>query len=507
MTIMCVICNAPLKFAYETAQWRHYLFVLLSLMSYMRNKLVFSLLLMLLAGYLAPLHAQRRDTARVYIWPPVLYSGVNELTISSANGLQEIKTNHTLNIRIENDKSPRCAKQHHIRVFVDGVTRIEQLQLQIIDCAGKVDNEVIGLEKNWDVETIPTYVPLGNNSCREFHINPRDSGGRAPGDDIILDSITVPDSHVTLKLPTQLPTTIPGNHVFRYDVCFNGDKEGIYKFPVITWIRRTYPSGGYTTYAVADTGLVRVFRPNRPDTTRAIQRPDIIEPPMAEPPVSDPTTFRSVGVPNAIIPPAHTAFFGSYDLLGLEAGYSITDNLMVLAGGAIPTPDDWSGIHGEMFGAYSIGLKAGLNLTPRLAVAAGYQWGRSTYDLQSTPSLDSRITVNVPYLAASYGDNDSRISATIGYAYKYHETPAELFNREAWIAALGGDYRFANHWKVAGEIAAMKSLGVIPIIGTVRYFTNNYAIDLGLAFVGITTEGGTAPAIPLAPVISGVFVW
>jgi hypothetical protein len=506
MTILSVICNAPLNFAYM----RHYLLVLLSLMSYMRNKLVFSLLLMLLAGALAPLSAQRRDTSRIYIWPPVLYSGMNELTISSANGLQDIRTNHPPNIHIENDESPACAKQHRIRVFVDGVTTMAQLQLRITDCAGKIRFDTMGLDRTWNVDIVPATVPLGSNGCREFHIDPRENGGLTPGKDLILDSITVPDSHVTLKLPTRLPTTIPGDHVFRYDVCFNGDREGIYKFPVITWIRRTYPSGGYTTYAVADTGLVRVFRPIVPQDTPRVQppqQPRVIEPPMAEPPVTDPTTFRSVVVPNAIIPPAGTAFFGLYDLLGLEAGYSITDNLMVLAGGAIPTPDDWSGIHGEMFGAYSIGIKAGLNLTSRLALAAGYQWGRSTYDQQSTPLLDSRITVNVPYLAASYGDNDSRLSATYGYAYKHHDTPSEQFDREAWIMAIGGDYRFANHWKVAGEIMSMKSLGVIPIIGGLRYFTNSYAIDLGLAFVGITTDGAARPAIPLAPIVSGVVVF
>src|SRR5207247_10403902 len=114
----------------------------------------------------------------------------------------------------------------------------------------------------------------------------------------------------------------------------------------------------------------------------------------------------SVAVPNAIIPKAGKKFIGVYDFLGLMAGYSLSDYLMILVGGALPTPDDWGGIHGEMFGAYSIGAKAGLPITERLNVAVGYQWGRSIFDQQSTETVDSKITVRLPYAAISYGYDD-----------------------------------------------------------------------------------------------------
>jgi hypothetical protein len=282
-------------------------------------------------------------------------------------------------------------------------------------------------------------------------------------------------------------------------------------------MRRTQSAGGYTTYPVSDTGGVRVVPKtisSIPPTTDTIRtRPERIPtrhtpPPIIDEIVTDPTTFRSVAVPNAVIPERGTAFVGSYDFLGLVAGYVPVDGVMILAGGALPTPDDWTGVRGDMFGAYSIGLKAGLRLTSNLDIAAGYQWGRSFFDQAVTvDTVESRITVSAPYAALSFGDDDSRISATYGYVFKHHQIPTGEFDTTAAVFALGGDYRFSNHWKVAGEVAYMQTLGVIPIVASVRYFTNDYALDLGLGYVGITVEGGTAAKIPLLPVISGVFVF
>ena len=148
-------------------------------------------------------------------------------------------------------------------------------------------------------------------------------------------------------------------------------------------------------------------------------------------------------------------------------------------------------------------------------IAAGFQWGASFYDKASTPEdVESRIRIAVPYAAVSYGDDDSRISATLGYGFKHHRRydptnyfTVEEFDRQVMIGALGGDYRLGEHWKIAGEIATMETLGVIPVVATGRYFTNTFAIDFGAAFVGITTGGEPAPKLPLAPVVSALFVF
>jgi WD40 repeat protein len=219
---------------------------------------------------------------------------------------------------------------------------------------------------------------------------------------------------------------------------------------------------------------------------------------------TDPTTFRSIAVPNAILPKKGSIVGGSYDLLGLMAGYAVTDNVMVLAGGGVPLPDDWGGVKGSMYGAYSVGIKAGLPVTDRLNIAAGFQWGRSMYDQEATPDVtESIITVAAPYGAISYGDDDSRISATFGYAFKHHDTPAEQFDRQAGILAIGGDFRFAERWKVVAEGFSMRTLGYIPVMATARYFGHTWAFDFGLAYLGI----GDGPALKVAPVLSFVKVW
>lgn len=221
---------------------------------------------------------------------------------------------------------------------------------------------------------------------------------------------------------------------------------------------------------------------------------------------SDPTTFRTIAVPNAIVPPSGTAVAGVYDVIGLMGGYVPVDHVMILAGGAVPSPQDWGGVKGSMYAAYSLGLKVGMPVNDRLNVAAGFQWARSIYDQDITPdSLESSITVSTPYAAVSYGTDDARVSATFGYAFKRH-TAVEVgeFTKDAMIIGIGADYRFARRWKVALEAVSMESLGYVPIALTARFFGEEYAIDAGLGYLGITTGDASAPSIPVAPVVSYV---
>lgn len=225
-------------------------------------------------------------------------------------------------------------------------------------------------------------------------------------------------------------------------------------------------------------------------------------------PYTDPTAFRTITLPNGTVPPKGTIATGVYDLFGLMAGYVPIDNLMILAGGALPFPDDWGGVSGTMYGVYSVGARWSVSPVPRVHMAFGYQWGRSLYDEESTPGVvDSRITVNVPYAAFSYGDNDSRVSATIAYAFKRHMTPAGTFSKDAVMLGLGGDYRFADRWKIAAEALTMQTLGYLPVALTFRFFGHRYAIDAGIGYLGITTAGGKAPSPSLVPVVSFVVVW
>jgi len=440
-------------------------------------------ILLLLAG-LSIGHAQGPTS----IFPPELYSGENVITVRLAAGIRSITARSTRNVTVTGGTGTfDCSTQQDIQVFVSTASERAYLILQVTDCNNKRYNDSLTLSTQWNVDRI-SYgeVEQGSTACREFQIR---ADGLATA---ILDSISIDDPNIVLKLPVQLPVRIPAGVTFTYRVCYKADNLGYRKFPVVTWIRREYPTAGKTNYAVADTGTVIVI-PRSPDT--------------AEPEITDPTTFRSIAVPNAIIPKQGRFFVGSYDLLGLTAGYAVTDNLMVLAAGALPLPDDWGGVNGEMFGAYSIGAKAGLPLGGGFNVAVGYQWGRSIYDKEGTDALESRITINAPYGSISYGDDDSRLSATFAYAFKRHLKPGQEFDEDAMVVAVGGDHRIGRHWKLAGEIVSVESLGVVPILATARYFTDRYALDFGLGYVGITTGDTKTPKIPLVPVISGVFVF
>lgn len=226
----------------------------------------------------------------------------------------------------------------------------------------------------------------------------------------------------------------------------------------------------------------------------------------------DPTTFRTISIPNAVIPPKGSVVVGVYDLIGLMFAYAPSDNLMIIGGGAAPLPDDWKGVNGQMYGAWSLGLKGGFQLFDRLDVVGGFQYGMSMYDREETKRIESRIDVSTPYGALSYGDDDSRISITAGYAFKRHRVLGQdgevaEFHRDAPLVGIGGDYRFAARWKICAEALSMRTLGYIPIATTVRFFGDTWALDAGVGYLGVTTGTDEPAAVPLVPVLSWVVVW
>lgn len=444
------------------------------------------------------------------VYPPELYPGENTITVSLDSGIQEIRCAATSKILVNGCGGlTGCPTAYNLKIFVPITSGTIFVALTVIDCNRRryVDTS-LELRTQWDLDKIRYgSVEQGTTICREFRIR---SDERR---DTWLDSITVADPNVTIELADSLPIKIKQGTVYFYTVCYQNTKPGEYEFPVVTWMRRAYSSGGLTTYAVADTGDVIVTRkpekrieipPPQIDTIRSVEIP-----PTELPPITDPTTFRSVAIPNGVLPAQGRLYVGSYDLLGLTAGYAITDNLMILAGGALPTPDDWGGVQNVAFGAWSIGVKGGFKVGEMWHLAAGYQWGESFYDRAATPDqVESRITFNIPYIATSYGNDRQRISLTAGYALKQHRTIDEgSFNRNALFLGIGGDYTIGRGWKVAGEFVTAKTLGTMPIIATLRYFTDRFAIDGGIAFLGIITDSATKITTPVVPVVSGVYLF
>lgn len=245
------------------------------------------------------------------------------------------------------------------------------------------------------------------------------------------------------------------------------------------------------------------------DPVVAIVNGEGIDVPVA---LSDPTTFRTIMLPSAVIPPAGTITTGIYDVVGLQAGASVHDNVMILAGGLVPVPSRWFGATGynaSMQYAYSLGVKVGTPVGKDVVVGGGYQFGQSTYDQDfSVDRIDSRITFNTLWATVGYGDDDHRINAYAGYAFKRHVTAFEgSFDADATIFGLGGDYRIGHNWKLCIEGFFMRTMPVVPVTAVVRYFGETYALEAGITVTAIPASGATAPSLPIVPMLTWVKRW
>ncbi len=464
---------------------------------------------------------------RSSISPNVLYPGENVITVTAPGGIRSVRVEFADSVSMRYTEVRKigliggCPNTTDIEFTLNAASERIVVPLFIEQCSGAIEEHRLQINTEWNLDTVffPDAV-MGEEICRPFQVslNVGATIGGVPvgGGSIFLDSVSSTDERVSFRYSFPPPIGINRGTTYRYNVCFTADKPGVYTFPVITWIKRDNPAGGYTNYPVADTGVVRVLRERSSSTVTTVEFDSLgIDNP---PPVTDPTTFRTIAVPNAVRPKKNDFFVGSYDVIGLTAGYGVADELMVFAGGTPPTPDDWGGVNGDMFGAFGIGIKVGTTLFDKLDLAAGYVYGQSILDKEFTPGeTDSKIRAHVPYAAISYGTDDSRVSVTGGYAMKNHQTwfenhPSfgpwrEVYDTNAAFGAVGGDYRFARHWKVASEVAYMQTVDVLPVILTARYFTNSFAIDLGAVYAGIALNGKEAPPIPVFPMLSGVFVF
>jgi len=225
----------------------------------------------------------------------------------------------------------------------------------------------------------------------------------------------------------------------------------------------------------------------------------------------DPTTFRSIMLPTAVLPPVGTITTGVYDLVGLSVGYVAHKNVMVIAGGALPIPNKWFGATGynaSLSFAYSLGVKTGFVLSDKLVVGGGYHIGQSTYDQDYSEPIESRIVFNAFYATAGYGDDDSRLNAYLGYGFKHHMTAYEGdFMANATIIGLAYDKRISEHWKICGEAFFMRTMSFVPITVTARYFQKNFALEAGLTVIGIPASGAAAASFPIVPMLTWVQRW
>jgi hypothetical protein len=495
-----------------------------------------------------PLRAQE-----ISAYPPVLYSGINVITITAPAGLDNVTGRvggqwralttglSAPYIRITSGATfVQCGTKVTFVVFIKSTRPIGLFELRVADCDGNIKYFDFRESETWNVYREDFgNVMLGATACHTFTVDARNTS-------IVIDSVSCPSPLFRIRYTNgRPPLRLRSNGSYEYDVCYTPVKTGRTKMPVLVYIRRDYPTGGQTNFIVADTAYVNVVttptaplqppplaarRRKRPPSSELIaQPPMIILPPpedtvriipkvmpsiaravpivldtlqahpreAGEPAeivvaetITDPTTHRAILLPTARSVDSGKIFLANYDVVGWLAGYGLTDRVTLLAGLLyVPRFVDFNVVAtgGARYELYREGVVRG---------AAGMQVNYSKSDA-------STIILLSPYVVASLGDDDRRISAALGYTWRHHTpTTGEPFNRQAVVLGIGGDYRIGTNWKIAAEGYLLQSAEAQPVAATLRYFTEHFAIDAGMG-LGIGASGG----VQVAPIVTGTWVW
>ena len=519
--------------------------------SVQRNQRFF-LLSVLVIGFFCLITSSVVAQNRIY--PTVLYSGMNPITVRANDGISKIELNtrsgwRTLEIGYSTSYYRvmtipvfgYCAKEATFNIWVDRIDRDFEVEIRVTDCDGSTREYDLSLENVWTLfhEDFGT-VTLDDRPCHTFTV-------QSAGGDFVVADVTSPSKQFSIRYPFRKPPLrIQGAKTYRYSVCFTPTRTGRIQMPIFVHIRRGQPAGKYTTYIVADTAYVNVIDPSRPNTphpdppvvkpppkprppklppggptlppapppqawpvdpipgepmfsdTNGPQVSEILSPvdkiPLAPLPefVHDPTTFRVILTPTARSLGKGKGFVASYDVAGILGGYGLTDRLTLLAGGLyVPSfiSDAFAGTLGVKYEFYRDGM---------FHVAGGVQG-----NLSSTEESD--IVSVAPYVTANWGTVDYGINVTAGYSWRRHDptdTIVPPFERKAALIGIGGDYRFAKHWKVAGEGFVLENSEFQPGGVTLRWFNNRVAVDAGIV-VDLIPDNG----VQILPVVSGIWTW
>lgn len=421
--------------------------------------------------------------------PSVLYSGDNVVTIRNPNGIERVNVSPSAGISVESPGLIRgCPTEVRIRVHVQSVTTGEGVGFTIFDCRGGFNNERINAE-DWTIRHEYTgTVEIGADTCIECFVE--SSALR------LLDSITVrhPDLRVEIESARRgRHYRVIGGLRFRYNVCYRPTREENLTDTIYLHFQRDFPSGGLDDYVIRKPITLHAVQPPPPPEPKKPPEPEL-------PPLEDPTTFRNIVMPTAESPPKGKYFYGNFVVVGSLGAYGMTDRLSLLAG-AVLVPDFISRLYLGTLGAKYEVVREG-----EFSAALGLQAAFSTTE-------DSDIRTIAPYAVVSYGNRRNRLSAALGYGLKRHVTPMETFNRNALTLALGGNVTIDRGWKLAGEIYAIETSGILPLIVTARRFSESFAFDFGLAMdlKGgsdiIFTDGlsGEIDKLAIAPVLSAMW--
>ena len=425
------------------------------------------------------------------IYPSTIYHGENVLTIHSSSGIERVTLSPTSNVSILSSPGfiNGCPDSVQVRLRVNSITTEEAVVISLYECDGSFSTQTV-LAQDWTIRHEYTgKVEIGRDTCLECSVEatfPR-----------TLDSIVV--SHPSLNVNIMEPKIRKKYRVragipFRYQVCYQPEKEEALTDTIYLYFQRDEPNGGFTDYVI-----------KKPITVQAKLPVDTVPkrlPKPVLPPLYDPTTFRNIVMPTAENPKKGQGFYGNYLVVGNIAGYGLTDEISLLGGGVF-VPEFINKLYvGTIGGKYEF-LHVG-----DLRFALGAQYAFSS-------SVDSDISTFAPYIVGSFGNRRHRLTTAFGYGLKRHVTPLETFNRNALTLAVGGNTTIARGWKLAAETYLIESSGIAPLLVTARYFNDNFAFDFGLGFD--LTKGsdvlfkdvfsGEITQLSMAPILSAMWVF
>lgn len=217
----------------------------------------------------------------------------------------------------------------------------------------------------------------------------------------------------------------------------------------------------------------------------------------------DPRSWSAYITPNALSADAGSVSLVDYLFAGLQCNYGATDWLSFNIGGAfIPFLP-------HVVRVATGGLRITTTPANHVHLAIG---GQGVY---SQVIKETRFLFG--YGAVTYGNWESHITAVGGVSYKNEtDTAGNNYSSKEAIFAVEGAHRVGENLKVMGELFFITNFGIVPFVATLRYFENNFTIDIGVVF-SLYKSGAarTTPTIaatvfgaqdfPVIPVISGSY--
>ncbi|HEY3874982.1 MAG TPA: hypothetical protein VGM92_05870 [Candidatus Kapabacteria bacterium] len=182
----------------------------------------------------------------------------------------------------------------------------------------------------------------------------------------------------------------------------------------------------------------------------------------------DPMASQDFLLPNARPFDEGSFFLSDYMLAGLQVNYGPTYWLGVNAGGVeIPflTPPVTA-------------ATAGIKITPYqidpFNVSVGFQ--------EVYSKVVKMNTIAFPYIAVTYGTWESELSLLGGEAFQDNDSAGFHTHPKNSFLGASGDMRVGENLKVMLELYFIENFGIVPTVFSVRYFENNFTIDVGVVF-------------------------